>query len=72
MDTRKQEPRSERVTLAVTPTEKRALQFVANVRSYPGHVVTESELMRSMLLGDVVAEYERMMDRLREAENEAA
>lgn len=56
-----QESRTERATLALTPTEKRAVQFVANVRQ-----TTESDLLRTTLLADVVAEYDRLMAKLRE------
>lgn len=56
-----QESRTERATMALTPTEKRALQIVANLRQ-----VTESDLLRTMLMADIVAEFDRLMSKLRE------
>lgn len=60
MANQNQESRVERATVALTPTEKRALQFVANVRR-----TTEADLLRAVIPG-IVAEYERLMDRLRD------
>ncbi|HLS33498.1 MAG TPA: hypothetical protein VK039_07905 [Brevibacterium sp.] len=60
MANQNQESRVERATVALTPTEKRALQFVANVRR-----TTEADLLREVIPG-IVAEYERLMDRLRD------
>jgi len=58
-----QESKTERAALAVTPHEKHALRFMT------GHnKTTESELLRSTLIGDIVAEYERLMERIREVE----
>lgn len=51
----KQESRTERVTVTVTPLEKKAVKAVAAARD-----TDESSLLRSTLLTDVVAEYERI------------
>jgi len=61
MVTMSQESRTERATLAITPTEKRAIQFVAHVRQ-----TTESDLLRTERLADIVSEYERLIAKLRE------
>ena len=62
-----QEPRSERVTLMVTRLEKRAVRFVAEARG-----VTESDLLRAARPEDIVAEYRRLLARLREELGEDA
>lgn len=49
------ENRSERATLAVTPHEKRAIRTVAAARD-----TDESNLLRSVLIVDVVEEYARI------------
>lgn len=62
-----QESKSEMTAIRVTPHEKSALRFVAGARR-----TSESELLRVMLLGDVVAEYERALDVLRRDHPDAA
>jgi hypothetical protein len=47
--------RSERVTIAVTVLERRAIRAVAAIRG-----VDESHLVRSMPISDIVAEFERV------------
>ena len=61
MDTRGQESRTERATIALTPTEKRAIQVVASVRQ-----TTESELLRAKRIDEIVSEYDLLMAKLRE------
>lgn len=56
-----QESRTERVALAVTPSEKHALRILAGHRK-----TTEADLLRSMLMNDIVAEHDRLMARLAE------
>lgn len=53
--TETQESRTERIGLAVTPTEKRAVQAVAALRE-----TDESNLCRQTPIADVVAEYRRL------------
>lgn len=62
MDTPLQESRTERVGIAVTPSEKRALELVANVRNVDGL----SNLLRIMSVAEAVAEGQRLLARLRE------
>ena len=50
-----QETKTERASLAVTPSEKRAIKAVAAARE-----TDESNLLRSTLLADVVEEYGRI------------
>lgn len=57
------ESRSERVALAVTPTEKRAVRGLAAIRG-----VDESNLCRTTTIAEVVTEF----DRLRAAAEPAA
>lgn len=58
----KQESRTERITVACTPSEKRAAEIVAAIRQVDG----VSSLLRTMSLDEIVAEYHRAMARLRE------
>lgn len=51
-----QERRTERLTLAVTPSEKKAAEFVALARDTDG----VSGLLRELSLTDVLAEHRRM------------
>jgi hypothetical protein len=55
--------RTERVSLAVTPHEKRALEFVALARGLGGAGL----LLREMPLATVVSEYDKLVDQLRAA-----
>lgn len=48
------ESRTERVAIAVTPSEKRAVRAVAALRE-----VDESNLCREVPIADIVAEYRR-------------
>lgn len=48
------ESRTERVAIAVTPTEKRAVRAIAALRG-----TDESNLCRSSTIDDIVAEFER-------------
>lgn len=57
MDT--QAPRTDRVTVMVSPGEKRAVRFVADALG-----LTESDVMRDMTVAEVVAEYGRMREAL--------
>jgi hypothetical protein len=57
-----QEFRSERVSLAVTPREKAALSFVADVKRCDG----AGTLLREMSLTEVMAEHVRLVERMRE------
>lgn len=57
------EPRNETVAMKVTATEKRAIQLVAALRN-----TSESEVMRTLTVGQIVAE----ADALREKANAAA
>lgn len=50
-----QEPRSERAAIACTKAEKQAIRAVAAARQ-----TDESNLLRTTLLVDVVAEFERI------------
>lgn len=50
-----EEQRSERVALAVTPTEKRALKLVAAVND-----ASVSDLLRGRTVEDVLEEYGRL------------
>lgn len=59
MATTKQESRSERIAVACTPTEKRAVRFVADARE-----MSESDVVRSMPMAEIVAEYARMREAL--------
>lgn len=61
MANEKQETRSERATIAVTPTEKQALRVLAAIRE-----TSEGELLRAMRLHEVVTEYGRTLDRMRQ------
>lgn len=61
MANRNQEPRNERATIAVTATEKQALRVLAAVRQ-----TSEGELLRTMLLDEIVAEYGRTIERMRQ------
>jgi hypothetical protein len=56
-----QESRKQVASIAVTATEKTAIRFVAAHREIP-----ESELLRSLLISDVVEEYDRLMAALRQ------
>jgi len=62
MNASAQERRTERVTLMVTPLEKRAVRFVAKARG-----LTESDVLRAARPEDIVAEYRRLVAMLREA-----
>lgn len=53
--TQERESRNEKVGLAVTPTEKRAVRAVAALRG-----IDESALCRTTPIADVVAEFERL------------
>lgn len=61
MTNQNQEPRNERATIAVTATEKQALRVLSAVRQ-----VSEGELLRTMLLNEIVAEYSRTIERMRD------
>lgn len=50
-----EESRSERVGVAVTPSEKRAIRGVAALKG-----TDESNLVRSTTIADIVAEFERL------------
>lgn len=52
---RAQESRTEKVAIAVTPTEKSAVRAVAALRG-----TDESNLVRSNTIADIVAEFERL------------
>lgn len=58
-----QAPRSQRVGIAVTPVEKKAVKFVAEAKG-----TDESNLFREYSLVGVMAEYDRLMRVLREGE----
>lgn len=49
------ESRTEKVAIAVTPSEKRAVRGLAAVRG-----LDESNLVRSMTIADIVAEFDRL------------
>lgn len=51
----KQETRTEKVGVAVTPTEKRAVRAIAALRG-----TDESNLVRSTTIADILAEFERL------------
>lgn len=51
----KQETRTEKVGVAVTPTEKRAVRAIAALRG-----TDESNLVRTNTIADIVAEFERL------------
>lgn len=57
--TQTQEKRSERLSLAVTPSEKKAAEFVALAHEIEGGV---SNLLRELSLSQVVAEHRRMRE----------
>lgn len=61
MASARQESRTERITLACTPSEKRAAEIVAAIRQVDG----TSSLLRLLSLNDIVAEYDRAMAQLR-------
>ena len=52
-----QESRTARVTVTVTPLEKKAVKAVAAARD-----TDESTLLRTTLMADVVKEYERIRE----------
>lgn len=52
-----QESRTERVTVTVTPLEKKAVKAVAAARD-----TDESNLLRTTLLADIVDEYRRIRE----------
>lgn len=56
-----QESRTERIAMAVTPSERHALRFLTGHRK-----TTEGALLRSMLISEITAEYDRLMRRLEE------
>ena len=55
-DREAQQARSERIGLAVTPSEKKAVEFVALARNLEG----ASLLLREMSLPEIVAEHDRL------------
>lgn len=57
-----QESRTDRVTLTVTPAEWRAIKAVAAARE-----TDVSNLLRTMLLEDILAEFERIRAVVRES-----
>jgi len=59
MSNKKQESRVERVAVACTRTEKRAVRLVAEV-----HNSTESDVMRDMTMAEILQEYARIRERL--------
>lgn len=59
-----EETRSERLSIAITPSEKRAIKAVAAIRG-----MEESVLVRSMPVPEIVAEFDRIQ---RAAESEVA
>lgn len=61
-----QESKTERCTIPCTPTEKDAIQMVAKARSTRTRRITEADLLREMLMADIVDEYWRIMARLRQ------
>lgn len=61
-----QESRTERVALAVTPSERHALRFLTGHRK-----TTEAHLLRSMLISEIEAEYDRLMAALEQIEGVA-
>jgi hypothetical protein len=61
MESETQESRTERATIPMTPHEKHALRFLAGHRK-----AAEAEILRAMLIGDVAAEYDRLMAKLEE------
>lgn len=63
MRNQNQGPRNERATIAVTATEKQALRVLSAVRQ-----TSEGELLRTMLLDDIVAECSRTIERMRQGE----
>lgn len=58
-----QEARTERAAITVTPSEKKAIRFVAEARE-----MTESELLRVTPVEEIVREYERLRTLLRSDE----
>jgi hypothetical protein len=56
-DRETQETRTEKVGVAVTPTEKRAVRAIAALRG-----TDESNLVRSMTIAEIVTEFERLRD----------
>lgn len=50
-----QESRTEKVAIAVTPSEKRAVRAIAALRE-----TDESNLCREMPIADIIAEYRRV------------
>ena len=56
------ESRTDRVTISVTPTEKRAVQAIAALSE-----TDESNLCRARPIADVVAEYRRLQAATRDA-----
>jgi hypothetical protein len=51
--------RTEKAAIALTPREKQALRFVSIHRETP-----ESVLLRELLIGDIVTEYDRLLSAL--------
>lgn len=52
-----EERRSERIGVAVTPSERRAVKAIAALRG-----VEDSNLLRTMPLEEIVAEFERLRE----------
>lgn len=56
-----EESRSERIAIAVTEREKRAVRAVAALRG-----VEDSNLVRAMPIADIVTEFERLREQAEE------
>jgi hypothetical protein len=54
-----QESRSERIAVAATPTEKRAVRFLADALNS-----SESDVMRDMTMEQVLTQYSSLRERL--------
>ena len=54
-----QESRSERAAVMLTPTEKRAVRFLADVMNR-----TESDILRDMTIKEIVGRYNEIRERL--------
>lgn len=66
MPREKQESRSERIAVACTRTEKRAVRLLAEVLNS-----TESDVMRDMTMEEVLREYARIREQLGLSADEA-
>jgi len=57
--TQTQESRSERAAVMLTPTEKRAVRFLADAMNS-----TESDILRDMTITEIVGRYHEIRERL--------